>query len=49
VSTAAAAARVKARAAIASVPSRIASATTSTSEKLSAVNASTVKVTASPR
>ena len=49
VSTAAADARVKARAAIASVPSTIARATTSTSEKLPDVRASTVKVTASPR
>ena len=47
--TAAADARVKARAAIASVPSTIASATTSTSEKLSAVRASAMNVSASPR
>ena len=49
VSTAAAEARVNARAAIASVPSTIASAITSTSEKFSAVSASAVNVSASPR
>ena len=49
VRTAAAEARVNARAAIASVPSTIASEITSGNEKLAAVSASAVKVTASPR